>query len=275
MLLEGNYPNGARLLCVPFDTVMTSVWLFQTNEGTLIIDSATTEKDVCDIILPWLKSENVDFNAPMTLLLSHSHGDHSGGAAALSSAFEKTEVYAADPLAKGLPNGVKAMRDGQIFFGFLEVLHVGGHCKDACAFFDRRDKTLYTCDSVQFFGVGKYGCGILHSASAYIRAIERFMALGARAVYASHEYFPCGISAEGEEATSRWLKNALLCLEELLSLSSAFSSRTAEECAENVTAILRKAKPQSPPFPPFTERTFRNENREELLFLCRKALRGC
>ena len=76
---------------MPFESVLTSVFSVVVDGNCIIIDSATTESDVTGYILSAIKEAG--FNVKK-ILISHEHGDHSGGLKYLVPYFKDAEAWA-------------------------------------------------------------------------------------------------------------------------------------------------------------------------------------
>ncbi len=266
------YPNGTFLLKVPFDDTDTSVFFFERERTLWMIDCATTAEDVEKYILPFIKDRNLDNGRDIKLLLSHHHGDHAGGASALHRSLPALEIYAAMPSRfPSLP--VNPMQNGILLDGFLEVLHLGGHSADACAFFDRQSQTLYTADTVQLAGVSHYGTGVTDSPSRYIDAHLALWRTGASHLVAAHAYFPLGREARGRDAVREYLASSLLIFRSLLSDVMAHLDKSAARIASLLTEKRKREREAHPPVPAFTVERILREGAEPLLVKCDDALR--
>ena len=82
--------DGLYRLDIPFDHLYTSVFLLE-GKSPIVIDSATTRADVEERILPALRAMGVT-ELRGTLLLTHRHGDHSGGAPFLLEALPSWQL---------------------------------------------------------------------------------------------------------------------------------------------------------------------------------------
>ena len=265
------YPNGTFLLKVPFDDIDTSVFFFKRERTLWIVDCATTTEDVEKYILPFIKDRNLDSGRDIKLLLSHHHADHAGGASALLRSCPALEIYAAMPSRfPSLP--VKPLYGGAILDGFLEVLHLGGHSADACAFFDRQSQTLYTADTVQSAGVSRYGTGIGDSPSCYVDAHLTLWRTGATRLITSHDYAPLGREAHGRENVCLYLSTSLHILRDLIEDILASKEKSAPEIARLLTEKRQGRTSSHPPIPTFTVEKILAEGAQTLLRKCDEAL---
>ena len=74
------------------------------------------------------------------------------------------------------------------------MVEIPGHTADAVGLLDTRPGTLLTGDGLQVFGIygsGNWGANI-GLPMEHLAALERIRALAPAAIYASHDYYPCG-----------------------------------------------------------------------------------
>ena len=129
-------------LKIPFDTVYTSVFLIKAPSRVILVDCATTSRDVEDVILPALAKLGYAPTDVDTLVLTHRHGDHAGGLNALLQNAPQPEVV----------TDIRTLADGVCTYP------MGGHTKDAIGVLDTRTGTLISGDGLQGAGVDKYRC---------------------------------------------------------------------------------------------------------------------
>ena len=190
--------EGLFLLKIPFQELYTSVFFVVGKDGLAIVDCATTSDDVDRYILPVLKSMK---KSATHLLLTHSHGDHAGGAPRLLEQLPDLMCFAYEDM--NLPRFHRLM-DGEILLDRLQVVSLLGHTDRSVGYFDRSTNTLISGDCLQLAGVGKYINGIRYP-ELYLQSIEKLKEMRLDRIIASHDYVPLGSLAEGKEAVAQYL----------------------------------------------------------------------
>ena len=238
-------------LWIPFEAVLTSVFIVKTDEGTVILDTATTRDDVESYILPALRSLAL---TPDLIIASHSHRDHMGGLPFLAERFPRAKVAAFDnshseafPKAQRIP-----LYDGCLLLGCLRILHIPGHSPDALAVLDERTKTLLTFDGTQGFGVGRFGSGI-GDVAQYLKSITRMETLGAERIEAAHDFIPQGHGAVGVDGVRQYLH---ICRDTALALVTYVEKHSALS-PEEISSLYIATYPDRPPLSPGGVRTMK------------------
>ena len=148
--------DGIYRLKIPFDTVYTSVFLLYDNREYTLVDSGASASDARDYIEPSLKSLGVRDETLKYIVLSHSHGDHSGGLAELLRIYPKMELV----------TSLRALTEN------LLIYPLAGHTEDCIGVLDKRSGTLVTADGVQGYGVDKFRCTV-QNAEKYVATLEK------------------------------------------------------------------------------------------------------
>ena len=181
-------------LKIPFDTVYTSVFFIRSAFGNLLVDCATTDKDVDQCIVPALKRLGYDLSDIRMLVLTHRHSDHAGGLARVLS----------------LAPNIEVVTDARTICDEICTYPMAGHTEDSIGVFDMRSHTLLSGDGLQGAGVDKYRCSV-KLPEAYTHTIERIRNDGRiENILFSHAYEPWNSDA----ALGR--KRVLECIEECL-----------------------------------------------------------
>jgi len=192
--------DGIFKIEVPFERIYTAVFVICLREGYLLIDCATTDRDVDQRILPALRALDLT-DPPQALLLTHSHGDHAGGASRLREHFPEMEIYASEAV-KSLP--YRHLSDGELLFDCLQALHLPGHTKQSVGYFHLPTGTLISGDCLQQRGVDKYVNGVRYP-SLYRESLRRLRTLPLCHILASHDYVPLGAFAHGQAEITAYL----------------------------------------------------------------------
>jgi len=136
--------------------------------------------------LSFLRQRHLDLAG---LLITHHHGDHTGGVNALLSAFPQAVVYG--PRNPAIPGINRPLREGDHIdlFGLRwQVLAVPGHTLDHIAYFcPGQEPPLLFCGDTLFAA----GCGRLFEGSPaqMFASLQKLAGLpGNTAVYCTHEY---------------------------------------------------------------------------------------
>ena len=187
--------EGIYRLKVPFDTVYTSVFLVETDEGAVLVDCATTAEDVDKIILPALMAREVRIEALRALVLTHRHSDHAGGASRLLSLCPTLKIIDFD------------CREDITGIRFMPL---SGHTKDSLGLLVEKCGILISGDGLQGDGVDKYRTS-LEDTGAYRNTLEALMRdESVRGILFSHAYEPwCADSAFGREAVLSCIRACL------------------------------------------------------------------
>ena len=166
--------EGIYRLRIPFDTVYTSVFLIVADEGSALVDCATTADDVDGYIVPALAKLGYSLTDIKYTVLTHSHADHAGGYARVSE------------LA---PSMVAVTDERELFLG-ISTYAIPGHTVDFIGVFDQRSGPLISGDGLQGAGVDKYRTST-KDAAAYLRSLEKIRRDGrVENLLFSHAYEP-------------------------------------------------------------------------------------
>ena len=151
--------KGVFRLKVPFDNLYTSVFLVECEEGPLLVDCATTDSDVDEVILPALTERGLSLSNLRALVLTHSHSDHDGGRKRLLEHCPTLEVF-----------------DFHHFSSLSGVFMypLAGHTRDSIGLYVERCGLLISGDGLQGDGVGKYRLS-LQDEEAYQNTLEKVM----------------------------------------------------------------------------------------------------
>ena len=225
--------DGILRLDVPFDNLYTSVFLIE-GAHPILVDSATTEEDVRERILPALAERNLTQDTAADLLVTHTHGDHNGGTPTLLSTLPKLQKA--------------ALSHGESLHTVVAYA-MGGHTLGSMGYYDRRTETLLSGDGLQFWGVGKYGCSIA-DADAYDATLDRIAALDPAAIIPSHDFIGGSAAAIGRENARALLQCARDCWQKIKEFVRTAAAEGKD--VEETVADFREQNPSLPPLPRIT-----------------------
>lgn len=198
--------EGIYRILVPFeDDITTTVYVAVCGEKVILIDAASYSTDASEFILPALSEIEIAPSQVDSLVLTHSHKDHAGGAKALLSALSclkpRASFFVDHP-------GFSYLTDGEILGERLQVITLPGHTENSIALFDIKTKTLLSADCLQLNGIGKYRRGVAFP-TLYRKSIERLKGMDIYRIVAAHEYDPLGSIAEGTANVLEYLNECL------------------------------------------------------------------
>ncbi len=179
-------------LKVPFDgEVYTSVFLIKGAKNVLI-DCATTDYDVENYIVPALQGIGLELAQIECVVLTHSHGDHSGGRNKIAQISPKMRFICSEC---------------ELFNG-LDIYPIAGHTLDSIGVFDSVTATLIAGDGLQGAGVGKYVC-TLESREEYLKSLQKIKEdKRINNILFSHDYAPWNCDkAIGREQVEKILQD--------------------------------------------------------------------
>lgn len=182
-------------LTLPYKDIFTTIYTVQTPDGILIFDTATTEEDMTDILLPFLKREGIAPEEVKGIFISHSHRDHSGGLPTLLPFLPNAKIYArSKKLGETYPDRIVKPEDGDVILGVLKAVTIPGHSRDSMALLDSRTMALISGDCLQLYGIfgsGEWGSNITLPL-LHLQALEKLRAIPIRRILAAHDYHPLG-----------------------------------------------------------------------------------
>ena len=218
------------LLKVPFGPVWTGVVLL-TGKEHILIDSAATDTDVDEIILPALKAVGIE--KLHYLINTHSHGDHIGGNFRLRQLLDfkvaayagtapkvedpvpyaiatRTRFPAYSPAPHSFLKGVKVdvvLQDGQVLADRLQVIHTPGHDDDCVCLLDLPTGTLITGDSLQGNGTICQGVGFYKSLPGYLYTLDKLQKANIKTILCGHDYDGIGYISREPQKTLAYCRS--------------------------------------------------------------------
>ena len=191
--------QGIYRLKIPFEDLYTSVFLIHTKQGNVLVDCGTYPSDVDKYIIPSIEGLGLKLKDINYLILTHSHGDHTGGLSRLLDL--NTMLQVVDGMMSILLDGIV-------------MYEMKGHTLDCIGILDERSGSLISGDGLQGEGIGKYRCSLV-SKDEYIKTIEKIQKdERVKNILFSHAYEPwCKDGAFGREKVLNCLRDCKNALE--------------------------------------------------------------
>lgn len=234
-------------LDIPFYTVTTSSFAITSEENNILVDCGTTPNDVEEIIIPALNALGI---TPNYIFLTHSHDDHAGGLKTIIKNFPHIRLLSFN---KALCDefGGSLLKNGDEIIKNICFLSLPGHSFDSGALLDKRSKSLITGDSLQLWGIKQYGCGV-SNPTEYLKLLERLKKLKIDNIFASHEYYPLGSTAQGSAEVKKYLDECESIYNKIITFALSFKTKgntNAELIAQNFMEENLKDHPYMPSIP--------------------------
>lgn len=184
--------EGVYRICIPFEDIYTTAFVFVKGGECIIADSGTSGYDAKTFIIPEISNLGL---SPRYIIASHTHSDHSGGISTLEKYY---------PEAKSVCIEKGNIADGDILFDRWEILNLKGHTEDSIGILDTQTDSLFSFDSLQLRGISRYRDGVTDKAE-YKKSIDRLRKLDLQRIIASHDYDPYGFLAVGKSEVKIYL----------------------------------------------------------------------
>jgi glyoxylase-like metal-dependent hydrolase (beta-lactamase superfamily II) len=166
--------EGIYRLKVQYTTVYTSIFLIETERGDLLVDTASYDDDINNVLVPALAKMNKSLEGLYAIVITHDHFDHSGGLKRIREIVPDVRVIT--ELCNLTDN--------------ISTYPMAGHTEDCIGVLDTRSGTLISGDGLQGAGVDKYRCSV-RKREAYLETIERIKNDGRiENILFSHAYEP-------------------------------------------------------------------------------------
>ncbi|ETS76951.1 hypothetical protein PFICI_10825 [Pestalotiopsis fici W106-1] len=163
-------PNVLRVLGQnpgKFTLQGTNTYIIGTGEKRLLIDTGQGIPEWADLISSTLANSSIRLSA---VLLSHWHGDHTGGVPDLLRLYP----HLSDSIYKHSPSkGQQPIEDGQVFEvegATVRAVHAPGHSHDHMCFVIEEENAMFTGDNV--LGHGTAAVELLSTWMATLRLMQ-------------------------------------------------------------------------------------------------------
>ncbi|KAK7426325.1 hypothetical protein QQZ08_007226 [Neonectria magnoliae] len=154
----------------------TNTYLLGTGRQRILIDTGEGRNAWISSIKSTLEQENASID---TALITHWHGDHTGGIEDLLSISPHTRIYKRDP-----EPGQLDIVDGQQFCvegASLTASHTPGHTADHFVFIMKEEEAMFTADNV----LG-HGTAVFEDMTTYLRSLEKMRPMFKGRAYPGH-----------------------------------------------------------------------------------------
>ncbi|MCW4151926.1 hydroxyacylglutathione hydrolase [Halomonas sp. 18H] len=157
------------------------IWLLRqdTSDSVCVVDPGDATA-----VIEWLEREGLTLGC---ILITHHHGDHTGGLAELIKRYSPRVIGPHNPDIEGIHERVGDGDEIRVMGRLFEVLEVPGHTLDHIAFFTAGIPPLLFCGDLLFSG----GCGRVFEGTTeqMFHSLDRLTPLPEDAlVFAAHEY---------------------------------------------------------------------------------------
>ncbi|EED18909.1 beta lactamase domain, putative [Talaromyces stipitatus ATCC 10500] len=156
----------------------TNTYIIGTGRDRIMVDTGGGEPAWAALIASTLESMNVNLSH---ILLTHWHGDHTGGVPDLLRLYPHLEnsIYKNEP-EKGQQN----ITDGQMFQvegATVRALHVPGHSEDHMCFVLEEEQAMFTGDNI----LG-HGTSAVEDLGTFMASLQKMLAQRCAIGYSAH-----------------------------------------------------------------------------------------
>ncbi|KAF2234841.1 Metallo-hydrolase/oxidoreductase [Viridothelium virens] len=175
----------------------TNTFIIGTGRQRIVIDTSGGEPEWAELIASTLKSMNISLSH---VLLTHWHGDHTGGVPDLLRLFP----YLKDSIYKNEPDrGQQGITDGQIFRvegATVRALHVPGHSEDHMCFILEEEQAMFTGDNI----LG-HGTSAVEDLGTFMSSLQKMKAQMCATGYPAHGVTITNLQAKiAGELSQKW-----------------------------------------------------------------------
>ncbi|KAG5943120.1 hypothetical protein E4U59_000655 [Claviceps monticola] len=156
----------------------TNTYIVGTGKHRLIVDTSGGEIEWAELLESTLSSVNISLSH---VLLTHWHGDHTGGVPDLLRIYPHLEhdIYKNEP-----ESGQQDIVDGQIFRvegATVRALHVPGHSDDHMCFILEEEQAMFTGDNI----LG-HGTSAVEDLGTFMASMQRMLDQRCLTGYSAH-----------------------------------------------------------------------------------------
>ncbi|GAB1317250.1 hypothetical protein MFIFM68171_07460 [Madurella fahalii] len=197
----------------------TNTYLVGTGPKRLLIDTGEGKPSWIAALKRTLADEEASITAA---IITHWHGDHTGGIRDLTAAWPSTKVYKHAPDA-----GQLDLSDGQTFHvddASLTAVHTPGHTADHMVLLFAEEDAMFTGDNV----LG-HGTAVFEDLAAYMGSLERMRKLFRGRAYPGHG----AVVPDGPAKIAEYIRHRQQREEQVMQMLSS-EKETAEAAVEGV-----------------------------------------
>lgn len=204
---------------IPYKDIFTTVYVLRGENGTILFDTADTQRDVEEDILPMLEEIEIGAEELSFVFISHNHRDHAGGLKWVMERYPKACILSRSEVLQEqyADFDFHMPEDGEIIAGQFRVVTIPGHTRDSMALLDTKTNTLVTGDCLQLYGIfgsTDWACAI-YLPEMHRPAVEKVRGLDIECICTAHDYHPYGVCYRGREAVDKALDACIEPLEEI------------------------------------------------------------
>ncbi|KAL9094352.1 MAG: hypothetical protein Q9165_003493 [Trypethelium subeluteriae] len=156
----------------------TNTFIVGTGRHRIVVDTSGGEPEWAELVASTLKSMNISLSH---VLLTHWHGDHTGGVPDLLRLYPHLKHY----IYKNEPDkGQQDISDGQIFRvegATIRALHVPGHSEDHMCFILEEEQAMFTGDNI----LG-HGTSAVEDLGTFMTSLQKMQAQTCTIGYPAH-----------------------------------------------------------------------------------------
>ena len=235
---------------IPFSGIYTSAFFIKLDDGSYcIIDTGSNSGDVANYVVPAAKTLGVNLYKVKGIMLTHTHGDHTGGLSALVTECPNATVYGVNGSNANVgANTYRQVSDGTQLMNVLKAVTIKGHDTDACGYLDTRTNTLIAGDSLQLHGIASWGCQV-RDVKAYLESMKKLQGMAIDNIFVAHAYVPTGAYAIGAAAVQKYIQDSIDCLNTLIEFTVDLYKAgvtDSNEIQKQYIAVMKETEPNFP-----------------------------
>lgn len=228
----------------------TNTYVVGTGARRLLIDTSGGEPEWADLIKSTLEDRGITLSH---VLITHFHGDHSGGAPDLVRMYPhlKQFIYKNDP-----ERTQQQIVDGQIFRvegATVRALHVPGHSTDHMCFILEEERAMFTGDNI----LG-HGTSAIEDLGEFMVSLEKMLDQSCRVGYSAHGVTITDLASKIRVELSQKLRREKQVIQALNNVRSRGErSATVQDVVIQIYGTSLDEQTRTQALEPFTEEVLR------------------